>query len=135
MELLNLRVKKGKTMLDETRLEGIALLASQNAVNALIETQTILQLMVKKGLVTPEEVALTREIVKSQPKYKQMMQALDSAMDRVDESAKFEELLQKSLQPNGNKNLTDEERSYLLGKLDNMTKEFAKEAKGIYGDW
>ena len=109
-------------MLDETRLEGIALLASQNAVNALIETQTILQIMVKKGLVTPEEVALTRGIVKSQPKYKQMLQVLDSAMDRVDESAKFEELLQKSLQPDGNKNLTDEERNYLLNKLDKISK-------------
>lgn len=109
-------------MLDETRLEGIAILALQNAVNALIETQTILQIMVKKGLVTPEEVALTRGIVKSQPKYKQMLQELDSAMDRVDESAKFEELLQKSLQPNGNKNLTDEERNYLLNKLDRISK-------------
>lgn len=109
-------------MLDETRLEGIALLASQNAVNALIETQTILQLMVKKGLVIPEEVAITRGIVKSQPKYKQMLQSLDSAMDRVDESAKFEELLQKSLQPNGNKNLTEEERNYLLNKLDKISK-------------
>lgn len=109
-------------MLDETRLEGIALLASQNAVNALIETQTILQIMVKKGLVTPEEISLTRGIVKSQQKYKQMLQVLDSAMDRVDESAKFEELLQKSLQPNGNKNLTDEERNYLLNKMDKISK-------------
>lgn len=121
-------------MLDGTRLEGISLLASQNAVNALIETQTILQLMVKKGLVTPEEVAITRKIVKSQPKYKQMLQTLDSAMDKVNESAKFEELVKKALQPNGNKNLTDEERSYLLGKLDNMTKSFAKEARNKYGD-
>lgn len=109
-------------MLDETRLEGIALLASQNAVNALIETQTILQLMVKKGLVTPEEVAITRKIVKSQPKYKQMLQTLDDAMDRVDEYAKFEELVQKTLQPNGNKNLTEEERNYLLNKLDKISK-------------
>ena len=109
-------------MLDETRLEDIALLASQNAVNALIETQTILQLMVKKGLVTPEEVALTRGIVKSQPKYKQMLQALDSAMDRVDESAKFEELMQKSFQPNGREQLTKEEKDYLLNKLDKISK-------------
>ena len=110
-------------MLDETRLEGISILASQNAVNALIETQTILQLMVKKGLVTPEEVAVTRGIVKSQPKYRQMLQVLDSAMDRVDESAKFEELLQKSLQPNGREQLTNEEKDYLLNKLDKISKE------------
>ena len=109
-------------MLNETRLEGIAILASENAVNALIETQTILQLMVKKGIVTPEEVAITRGVVKSQPKYKQLLQALDSAMDRVDESVKFEKLLQKSLQPNGNNNLTDEERNYLLNKFDKISK-------------
>ena len=109
-------------MLDETRLEGIALLASQNAVNALIETQTILQLMVKKGIVTPEEVVITRGIVKSQPKYKQILQALDSAMDRADKSAKFEELLQKSLQPNGREQLTKEEKDYLLNKLDKISK-------------
>ena len=107
-------------MLDETRLEGIALLAGANAVNALIETQTILQLLVKKDIVTPEEVSDTRRIVKSQPKYKQMLQALDSAMNRVDESAKFEELLQKSLQPNGREQLTKEEKDYLLRKLDNI---------------
>ena len=109
-------------MLDETRLEGISILASQNAVNALIETQTILQLMVKKGLVTPEEVAVTRWIVKSQPKYRQMLQVLDSAMDRVDESAKFEDLMHKSLQHNGSEQLTKEEKDYLLNKLDKISK-------------
>ena len=105
-------------MLDETRLEGIALLAAYNSVNALIETQVILQLMVKKGIVTPEEVALTRGIVSRQPKYKQMLQELDIAIDRVEESVKFEELLQKSLMPNGKEQLTKEEKDYLLNKFD-----------------
>lgn len=109
-------------MLDETRIEGIALSGAQTAINALIETQVILQLLVKKGIVTPEEVSITRGIVNNQQKYKQMIYALDNAMDRVDDSAKFEELLQKSLQPNGNKNLTEEERNYLLKRLDNISK-------------
>ena len=78
--------------------------------------------MVKKGLVIPEEVAVTRGVVKSQPKYRQMLQVLDSAMDRVDESAKFEELFQKSLQPNGREQLTNEEKDYLLNKLDKISK-------------
>ena len=107
-------------MLNETRLENMILLAGANAVDALIETQTILQLMVKKGIVTPEEVSITRGIVKSQPKYKQMLQALNNAMDRVNESAKFENLVQKSLQPNGREQLTKEEKDYLLNKLDKM---------------
>lgn len=109
-------------MLDETRLEGLALIANQDAVNALIETQVILQLLVKKNLVSPEEVCLTREIVKQQPKYKQMQQTLDNAMDRVDESFKFEELMEKSLRPNGREQLTKEEKDYLLGKLDQISK-------------
>lgn len=109
-------------MLDETRLEGLALLADQDAINALIETQVILQLLVKKNLVSAEEVALTREIVKRQPKYRQMQQALDDAMDRVDESSKFEELMEKSLKPNGREQLTKEEKDYLLGKLGQISK-------------
>lgn len=105
-------------MLNETRLEGIALLAAEQAVNALIETQTILQLMVKKGIITPEEVAITRGVVKSQPKYKQLLDAISDKMDKVNESKKFEELVEKTLQPNGNKNLTDEEKRYLLKHLN-----------------
>lgn len=111
-----------RQMLDETRLEGLALLADQDAINALIETQVIFQLLVKKNLVSAEEVALTREIVKRQPKYKQIQQTLDDAMDRVDESSKFEELMEKSLRPNGREQLTKEEKDYLLGKLDQISK-------------
>lgn len=59
-------------MLGETELESLVLLVNQDAVTALIETQVILQLLVKKNLVSAEEVVLTREIVKRQPKYKQM---------------------------------------------------------------
>ena len=116
-------------MLNETRIESIAILALTDAVNALSETQTILQLMVKKGLVTPEEVAVTRGVVKSQPKYKQLFNMLDDAMKKTKETAKFEELFEKSLQSGGNKNLTEEEREYLLKELDDITKYYAKKAK------
>lgn len=109
-------------MLDETRLEGLALLADQDAVTALIESQVILQLMVKKNLVTPEEVSITREIVKRQPKYKEMLKTLDNAMDEVNESTKFEELMEKSLQPNGREQLTKEEKEYLLNRINQITK-------------
>ena len=106
-------------MLEETRIKGIAISAGREAINALIETQTILQLMVKKGLVTPEEVALTRGIVKSQPKYKQMLQALDDAMSRVNESVQFEELLHKM----NSGQLTEEERNILLKELDKISRQ------------
>lgn len=109
-------------MLDETRLEGISLYASDIAVRALIETQVILQLMVNKGIVTSSEVATTREIVRRQPKYKMMLQALEDATNRNDESKKFEELMKKQLQPNGREQLSQEERDYLLKKLDDITR-------------
>lgn len=108
-------------MLGETELESLVLLANKDAVTTLIETQVILQLLVKKDLVSPEEVALTREIVKRQPKYKQMQQTLDDTMDRVDESSKFEELMGQSLKPNGREQLTKEEKDYLLSKLDQIS--------------
>ena len=38
-------------------------------------------------------------------------------MDRVDESSKFEELMKKSLRPNGREQLTKEEKDYLLGEI------------------
>lgn len=109
-------------MLDETRLEGISLYTSDVAVKALIETQVILQLMVSKGIVASSEVAATREIVRRQPKYKMMLQALEEATNRNDESKKFEDLMRRQLQPNGREQLSQEEKDYLLKKLDNIAR-------------
>ena len=109
-------------MIKETKLEIKSLLASCDAVNALIETQTILQLLVQKGIVTPEEVASMRNVVKRQPKYNQMLQELDNEKNKLEEHVKFEELFTKSLQPGGKESLTQEEKDYLLREVDKMTK-------------
>lgn len=107
-------------MLDETKLENIALIALQNAVNALVETQTILQLLVKKGIVTTEEVKNTREIVKRQPKYKSCLQSIEKALNVASETVKFENTFEKML--SGKENLSEEERNYLLHELDKISK-------------
>ena len=104
-------------MLNETRLESKINLALIEVVNALIETQSILQLLVKKGIVTPDEVVATRNIVKSQPKYRQRLQDLNNMMNSFDDTVKFEELLEKSMKPDGNKNLTEDEKKYLLNMV------------------
>lgn len=49
------------------------------------ETQTILQLLVAKGIVTREEVAETRNRVKNSPAYKPLYEYLENAVD----TAKF----------------------------------------------
>lgn len=107
-------------MLDTTRLEGLIIEVYNNTVHATIETQVILQLLVKKGIVTPEEVATTRILVSNQPKYKEMIELAKSAIDKNNEDKKFEDLFTKSLRPgpDGKASLTNEEREYLLNKLD-----------------
>lgn len=42
----------------------------EQIVNALVESQVILQLLVSKGIVTREEVANTRDMVRNNGKYK-----------------------------------------------------------------
>lgn len=111
-------------MLKETQLEGVALTATEIAINALIETQTILQLIVKKGIVTPEEVRSTRKIVTSQPKYKQMLQMVAEGVNKLEDNVKFEELFEKSLRPGGREQLTQAEKDYLRNKVDNIIKEY-----------
>lgn len=46
------------------------LMLQEQILNALIETQTILQLLVFKGTITREEVSEMRNKVRNSPKYK-----------------------------------------------------------------
>ena len=48
-----------------------------------VETQLILQLLVKKGLVTKEEIEEMRKTVKNSPNYKPMYEVLDRIEDRA----------------------------------------------------
>ena len=48
-----------------------------------VETQLILQLLVKKGLVTKEEIVEMRKTVKNSPSYKPMYEVLDRIEDRA----------------------------------------------------
>jgi len=107
-------------MLKSTDLEMMAAYAARDAANAVIETQTILQLMVLKGLVTPEEVSDMRGIVKKQPKYNNILQIANKTLNEMNEIIKFESLVEKSLEPNGRENLTKDEREFLEYRLKNI---------------
>jgi len=48
----------------------------EQIVNALVETQTVLQLLVAKGIVTREEVSKTRTKVRNSSKYKPEIEAI-----------------------------------------------------------
>lgn len=112
-------------MTEETRLEEMILRASYNAVYALAETQTILQLLVKAEIATPEEVAATRKIVHSQPKYANILNLLEARIVENEDQGKFETLFQKSL-TQGRESLTKDEQEYLLSHLDQMTSSVSK---------
>lgn len=104
-------------MLNDTKIENIAVQSGKQSVLALIEAQTILQLLVKKGIVTPEDVNITRNIVRSQPKYLKEMQSLDNAIDNINESMKFEDIFAKKLK---GEELTTEEDNYLRNVAKQM---------------
>lgn len=58
--------------LDEINMKKLVL-------DVKVETQTILQLLVEKGIVTREEVQRMREVVKDSPKYKPLYDYFNQA--------------------------------------------------------
>ena len=106
---------------DGTEMTGFIIDLYRQYISLKIETQVILQILVKKGICTPEEVQQQRIIVGCQPKYANMIKDIIEIEEKFNEEKKFEDLLKKSLSGgSGSKvseNLTEEERNYLLSKL------------------
>ena len=63
----------------DDNLQKVAL--QRTVVDALAESQVALQLLVKKGLVTAEEIKEMREKVKNADKYKQLYEGLDKQLE------------------------------------------------------
>lgn len=109
-------------MTTETKQEEGMLTTMGAVIDLMVETQTILQLLVKHNIVTPEEVQATRSYVSRQKKYADMRSAIAQKLDDNAEMAKFETLFEKSLGPGGRESLTEEERNYLLNKMNSLTR-------------
>lgn len=108
-------------MTTETKQEEGMLTTMRAVIDLMVETQTILQLLVKHNIVTHEEVQTTRSYVSRQKKYADMRNAITQKLNDNAEMMKFETLFEKSLGPGGRESLTEEERSYLLNKIDHLT--------------
>ena len=91
--------------------KDLNLLCNMTATKALIDTQVILQLLVKKNIVTREEVTDMRNIVGSQPENKKIMDAIEESITEKALSSRFDELFKKAV--SGHK-ITKEEREFLL---------------------
>lgn len=53
-------------------------------IDAKIDSQVVLQLLVQKGIVTREEVEEMRGIVRNSPKYKATIEYLDGAKEKAE---------------------------------------------------
>ena len=91
--------------------KDLNLLCNMTAVKALIDTQVILQLLVKKNIVTREEVSDMRNIVSSQPENKKIMDAIEESITEKALRSRFDELFKKVA---SGYEITKEEREFLL---------------------
>lgn len=91
--------------------KDLNLLCNMTAVKALIDTQVILQLLVKKNIVTREEVSNMRNIVSSQPENKKIMDAIEESITEKALRSRFDELFKKVA---SGYEITKEEREFLL---------------------
>lgn len=80
--------------LEETKSD---LIGKRANLKAAIDTQTILQLLVAKGIVTREEVAETRETVSKSPKYVKAYSYVNQAMDEIEFFEQNPDALLKSM--------------------------------------
>lgn len=91
--------------------KDLNLLCNMTAAKALIDTQVILQLLVKKNIVTREEVSDMRNIVSSQPENKKIMDAIEESITEKALRSRFDELFKKVA---SGYEITKEEREFLL---------------------
>ena len=91
--------------------KDLNLLCNMTAVKALIDTQVILQLLVKKNIVTREEVSDMRNIVSSQPENKKIMDVIEENITEKALRSRFDELFKKVA---SGYEITKEEREFLL---------------------
>lgn len=100
------------------------MMATKAELESVIETQTLLQLLVKKGICTPDEIKTTRQLVeRKSPRVKRLYYEF-TELDKVatlfekgdEEKHKFMYTFGKMIHDRDS--LTEEELDYLDSKLD-----------------
>ena len=82
---------------ENTRLEIIAITANSYAINAMVTGQTILNILVSKGITTQEEINKVVGEVKELPEMKKMIEANSTAEKRILEVYRAETIVSKQL--------------------------------------
>ena len=85
---------------------------------ALIDIQTILQILVNHGITTKDEVDDIRKIVSSQPKYQEFYKNIQTRGEELEEVAKIEDIYTRYLTDKDS--VTEEEIQFIRNYLDKM---------------
>lgn len=104
--------------MDQDKIKEGMLLAQEGMLLNRINIQTILQLLVEKGIITREEVDQKREYVGRQSVYKNSLDAIHEMQQRNNKNIRFNKIWERVI----NNTASDEEREYVLKELDNFTK-------------
>lgn len=99
--------------MDQNRIEEGMLLAQEGMMLNKINIQTILQLLIEKGIVTREEVTAKRDYIRSQPIYSRTLDWIQALQRENQENINFSETFNKVI----NKTVTDEERKLVSNKF------------------
>ena len=104
-------------MSNEELYQFIEIIAECTEV-ALVDSQVILQLLVKKGIITKEEVDETRALVRDKSELaKAFGDAIDKFESRHNETNDLKELLRKSIY---DREMTPEEHEKILSILSRI---------------
>lgn len=105
-------------------IEGIYRLlcaTTSSLLEELVDTQTILQILVNKNICNTNEVNEIRERVnRNSKKINEFRNIFAIYVSQTEEDLKFEELFKRSIKDP--KSITPDEREYLLSVLHNSTK-------------
>lgn len=87
-----------------------------------IETQTILHILINKGITTPDEINEFRSKVERSPKVNKLNNEINKISTEVDEGVEFLEIYQKMKDGS----LTEEERKMYKEKIDKDPAKYGK---------
>lgn len=83
--------------MDKDKIEEGMLIAQEGMVLNKINIQTILYLLVEKGIINPEEVALKRNFIEKQPLYTNILDKISSLLEENHRAQMFTNVIENYL--------------------------------------
>ena len=88
--------------MDQDKIEEGMLMAQEGMLLNRINIQTVLQLLVEKGIITRDEVSAKREYVSNQARYKNSLDGIHNLQSKNYSNQLFSQEFEKYLRSDGN---------------------------------